>query len=648
MSRKEEILKGANPAQQAVIKSIYGKYVVWATAGSGKTRSIVLRTAYMIENGIPAEQILMFTFTRKAANEMKERIEKLIGSKAKGMTISTYHSFCGKLLRQYAHIVGLQSNYTIYDEEDSMTALKQVISVNQALQGIEAKDVKQAISIFKENLVSPEEALTRSGSNSIQRQKAIAYRDYAAYLRRSNALDFDDLPYFAVKALQQSETMRQQVNAQYRYITADEFQDSSQRDVILMSLLAGPDSDQWNLCVVGDIDQSIYSFRGANVSAVINFVQQQKLVQLNMGQNYRSTRTIVEAADSVIRNNKVRIEKEVFTENEQGTMIRYYTCADNQTEAEKVATVIKKIVTARPDISYNDIAILYRTRGQSRILEAELTKQGIPIKVLAGLSFFARRVVKDLLAYVRLVVNPNDREAFRRIVNVPNRHIGEASLKTILAYLEVHEEASLFDACRNVTFRQRDTKKGVENFISIIQALCEVANYINDSDEDDSTVNAAVIVRETYNIINYGDYIQEQMFDDVEQHESDVSALIDFASEYKSVNDFVAAVVEQDVNQEKDDQEANTVKLLTMHGSKGLEWPVVFIVGNCNGTIPLFRAVNDGNIEEERRLFYVAMTRAKKLLILTRPKTVTRNGRQMSSMENPFIKEIKAQYIRRL
>lgn len=220
MTRKEEILNGANDAQKDVIKSIYGKFVTLSTAGSGKTFSVVRRTAYMIESGIPADQILMFTFTRKAANEMKERIEKLIGSKARGITVSTYHSFCGKLLRQYAEIVGLKKNYTIYDEEDSMIALREVVAANQALHGIDIKDLHNTISVFKENLITPEEAMTRNSNNPAQRQKAIAYRDYAAYLRRSNALDFDDLPYFAVKALQQSETMRRQVNDQYRYIVA--------------------------------------------------------------------------------------------------------------------------------------------------------------------------------------------------------------------------------------------------------------------------------------------------------------------------------------------------------------------------------------------------------------------------------------------
>jgi len=220
MTRKEEILDGANEAQKTVIKSIYGKYAVWATAGSGKTRSIVSRTAYMIECGIPADQILMFTFTRKAADEMKARVIKFVGSKAKGITVSTYHSFCGKLLRQYAHIVGLQNNFTIYDEEDSMSALKTIIAQDSTLQDLDIKDVRNSISVLKENLVSPEEAVRRGG-NPVQKKIAMIYHSYYKYLRKSNALDFDDLPYFSVKALQRSETMKQQVNAQYRYIMAE-------------------------------------------------------------------------------------------------------------------------------------------------------------------------------------------------------------------------------------------------------------------------------------------------------------------------------------------------------------------------------------------------------------------------------------------
>lgn len=598
----------------------------------------------MIESGIPADQILMFTFTRKAAEEMKIRVEKLIGSKAKGMTISTYHSFCGKLLRRYAHIVGLKSNYTIYDEEDSMAALKEVILNNLIFQGADIKDLRKAISFFKQELISPEEAMARN-NNPAQMQRATAYRDYAAYLRRSNALDFDDMPYFTIKALQQSETMRKQVNDQYRYITVDEGQDSSTDNMILISLLAGPDPDKWNLMILADDNQSIYSFRGANVAAFINFVRQNNLVQLNMGQNYRSTKTIVNAADSLICHNKVRMDKEVFTENEQGNKICYFTCTDLKAEARKVASLIHTCAN-QGEITYDDIAVLYRTRGQSQVIEEVLTKNNIPVKVISGLSFFARRVVKDLVAYIRLVVNPNDRAAFSRIVNVPNRHIGEASLRVVLDYLETHEEASLYDACVNVKFKQKETRRGMDNFIAVIKTLCEVAQDI-DSHPDDDNYNVAAIVRETYNLVNYGDYIKEYMSDDIEQHESDVSALINFASEYKTTDEFVTAVVERDINQENDDIVVPTVKLLTMHASKGLEWPIVIIVGCNHNCIPLRPALLEGNEEEERRLLFVAMTRAKKMLFLTRAKIIMINGRHFPATESGFIKEINEEYIKR-
>lgn len=603
MSRKEEILQGANAAQQAVIKSIYGKYVTMATAGAGKTWSIVLRTAYMIESGISADQILMFTFTRKAAEEMKTRVEKFIGPKAKGLTVSTYHSFCGKLLRQYAYVVGLQKNYTIYDEEDSMAALKIVISQNLALKGIDIKQVKSSISNFKENLISPEQALSRV-NNPAQEKIAVAYRDYTAYLHRSNACDFDDLTYYTVKAMQQSKEMRDQVNDQYRFIIADEGHDSSLQNLTLIELLSGPDREKWNLMVICDPDQSIYSFRGANIAAFINFIKKNNLVQLNMGQNYRSTKTIVEAADGVVKHNKIRIDKEVFTENEQGNKISMFTCVDEAAEAKKIAAVIKACVS-QGTLSYNDIAVLYRTRGQSQNIEKVLLKQGIPYKIVSGKPFFARRVVKDLLAYARLVVNPNDREAFKRIVNVPHRHIGDASLKAILDYLTEHEEASLYDACEKVSFRQRETQKGIDNFVATIKALCDITNQIETNEYESENVNAAVLIRETYNITNYGDFIKEHMSDDVDQCESDISALINVASEYKTVEEFMVAVTEYEVNNEEDEDVTNsTVKLMTMHGSKGLEWPVVIVAGCNDGTSPSFWAMKEGNLEEERRLFF--------------------------------------------
>lgn len=388
----------------------------------------------------------------------------------------------------------------------------------------------------------------------------------------------------------------------------------------------------------------IYSFRGADVSAAIKFVKQYNLTQINMGLNYRSTKTIVAAADSVVRHNLLRIEKEVFTENEQGTTVKLFEVWDEKQEAKKAVKIIRTC-TSQGILSYDDIAILYRYRGQSRILEQELLKNNIPCKVVSGVPFFSRKVVKDMLAYVRLVVNPNDREAFRRVINVPNRKVGDASIKAIMDYLEKHDGVSIYEACHNVTFRQRATKLGVNNFLAIMGALSDIANMISEEDDDDAT--AAAVVREIYNLTNYSDYIKSSTDDDAQQAESDISSLINLARNYKDISDFVNAVLEHEV--EQDEQEGiPTVKLLTMHGSKGLEWPVVIIVGCNEGTSPSYLALKDGNIEEERRLFFVSMTRARNLLFLTRAKEIMIQGRRQIARPSSFVKEIRSDLIQKL
>lgn len=385
----------------------------------------------------------------------------------------------------------------------------------------------------------------------------------------------------------------------------------------------------------------IYSFRGANVSAGMKFVQDNKLVQINMGQNYRSTKTIVNAADGVVRHNKVRIDKECFTENEQGAPIQMFTVSDEEAEAKQVTKIISSVI--KKGYSYDDIAILYRYRGQCYAFEKAFKSNKIPYKVLSGGSFFSRKAVKDILAYVKLTVNPNDREAFRRVVNVPNRHVGAVSLNTILNYVNDNDNVSVFEACRSVKLRQRDSRKGVENFLNIVYQLCDIAQYIDSNAKDNDNVSVANLVRETYSLIGYRDYVVEHENDKVEDVESDINTLINIASNYDSIEEFLNATV--DTAEESDNEEESTVKLLTLHGSKGLEWPIVIIVGNNDGTIPSFLAVQEGNIEEERRLFFVGMTRAKKVLFLTRAKQIMRNGRNMTTIVNPFIKEIGKDYL---
>jgi len=646
MSRKEEILNSANAAQQSIIKSVYGKYVADAAPGSGKTRTVVLRTAYMIECGIPADQILMFTFTRKAAEEMRTRVTKYIGSKAKGLTICTCHSFCGKLLRHYANIVGLQPTFTIYDENDSLQAIANVITDNKVLlpdyqKNVNVREVKAEISKFRDNIILPSVAL-RNAVNPVMKQLAIIYQKYDEYLKKSNVLDFDSLIYFAVLALQQSAVMREQVNAQYRYIIQDEAQDQGRAEAVLVPLLAGPDEKSWNLMYVCDSDQSIFGFRGADVNDFVSFVRNHDFTYLHMGQNYRSTQTIVKAAESVVKKNKNRVSKELFTENKQGAPVQVITVEDETREATVIGQIINKIVVK--GYKYSDIAILYRFRGQANVLDTAFKKMRIPHKIVSGESLFAARVVKDILAYIRLVVNPRDREAFRRIVNVPARGVGDASLKAILDYFQDNEGVTIFESCKAAKVKQTKTKQGIDNFVNIILQLCDIAAMI-ESTEDDPDISVATLISETYNLINYDEYIRKNIADNYEQSKSLLQALSNVAKDYKNVTEFINMTADI---KEEDEDENDTVKLMTLHVSKGLEWPVVIIVGNNDGCLPSFKSLQEGNLEEERRLFYVGMTRAKDVLFLTRSKSVMRGGKPSRSLPSRFLKEIDNVYVKTL
>ena len=645
MSRKEDILKSANEAQQAIIKSVYGRYVADAAPGSGKTRTVVLRTAYMIECGIPADQILMFTFTRKAAEEMKTRVTKYIGSKAKGLTICTCHSFCSKLLRRYANVVGLQPTFTIYDEDDSLQAIANVIIDNKVLlpdyqQNVNVKEVKAEISKFRDNIVLPSTA-EREAVNPVRKQLAVIYQKYDEYLKKSNALDFDSLIYFAVLALQRSSAMREQINSQYKFIVQDEAQDQGRAEAVLVPLLAGPDEESWNLMYVCDSDQSIFGFRGADVNDFVCFVKQHGFTYLHMGQNYRSTQTIVKAAESVVKKNPSRVPKELFTENKQGAPVQVISVADEAEEAKTVGKIISKVVTK--GYKYSDIAILYRFRGQASILDTVFKKMRIPHKIVSGDSLFSARVVKDILAYIRLVVNPRDREAFKRVVNVPARGVGDVSLKAILDHFQENEGVTIFESCKAAKVKQSKTRKGIDNFVNIILQLCDVAAMI-DSTEDDPDISVATLVYETCNLINYDEYIRKNIADDYDQAKSLLTALANVAKEYNNVNDFINMTA--DIKQE-DEDENDTVKLMTLHVSKGLEWPVVIIVGNNDGCLPSSRSVQEGNIEEERRLFYVGMTRAKDVLFLTRAKSVMKGGKPYRTIGSKFLKEIDSSYVKK-
>lgn len=644
------VLDGLNPEQLVVATTIDGKVAVNATAGSGKTHTVVARTANMIQQGIKADNILLFTFTRKAAEEMKNRVASKIGNASRGMVVSTYHSFCVRLLRKYISKLGFRRKFSIYDEEDKLSLMGKILEkmkkADRSLDGMKARDFASTISIWKEEMVSPKEAARRAQVTNSNFDIACAdfYEKYSQKMKECNALDFDDLIYMAIRLLESNPTVLAKVNAQYKYIIADEAQDSSERDVRLIQLLAGPDSSKWNLCLVGDDSQSIYSFRGANVSRYIRFIRENEFTVLSLGQNYRSTKVVVEASDSLVRKNQTRIEKRVFTENEQGENITMFTVNDDNLEAEKVSKIVR--ACERAGWSRDDIAILYRTSSQSRILEEQFLKDNVPYKVISGLPFYSRKEVKDMMAYVRLVLNQYDQEAFRRVANVPKRNIGPASVDAILNYVDNNPEADIFDACEQVKLRNRKAQIGINNFVAVIEELYITANEINQNLDGNRTL--ADLIRRVVILTDYEKHLGETAKgeEEVQQRMSNVYELINIARNYTDIEDFVESMMGYSDEDEEDEEGKATVKLLTMHASKGLEWPIVIVVGCNEGTSPHYLSLRDGNLEEERRLFYVAMTRAKKQLFLTRAKFVKdRSGFPHATNESRFIGEINERFI---
>lgn len=644
------ILDGLNPEQLVVANTISGRVAVNATAGSGKTHTIVARTANMIQQGIPAKNILMFTFTRKAAEEMKTRVASKIGKNSKSMVVSTYHSFCVRLLRQYIDRFGFNRRFSIYDEEDKLSYMNKILDglkeKDHSFDGMKARDVSSTISHWKEDMISPDEAirLTTARNNVVDMNIASFYKEYANSMRKSNALDFDDLIYMAIRILEGNRDVLNKVNSQYKYIIADEAQDSSERDLRLVRLLAGPDVDKWNLCLVGDDCQSIYSFRGANVSRYIRFINENNFDILSLGQNYRSTKVVVDASDSLIRKNQTRIEKKVFTENEKGNNVTLFTVNDDTVEATKVINIVRACEKA--GWTRDDIAILYRTSSQSRILEEQFLKNNIPYKIISGLPFYSRKEVKDMIAYVRLILNQYDQEAFRRVANVPKRSIGPASVDAILKYVEENPDADIFDACENVKLRNRKAQMGINNFVAVIEELYITANEINQNLDGQATL--ADLIRRIVILTDYEKHLNDTVKnkDEVTQRMSNVYELMNIASNYTDIEEFVDNMMGYSDEDEEDEEGQATVKMLTMHASKGLEWPIVIIVGCNEGTSPHFLSIRDGNLEEERRLFYVAMTRAKKQLFLSRAKFVRdRSGIPHATHESRFISEIDSRYI---
>lgn len=617
MKSQKEILECLNEQQKKPVQDYIGASLIIAGAGSGKTMCIVSRTAYMIQDGVPSDSILMFTFTRKGANEIKERIIKMVGEEGHKVTVGTYHSVCGRLLRSYCEYLGYSKHFSIYDPVDTMTILNKIITEHKKDMIMPPKmkpeDVAGHISWFKENMMNPTAATQYANNEGSfpKKYSAKIYKIYQEMLFECNAMDFDDLIYNVIILFENFPEVKEVVNGQYKYIVADEVQDSSPRDLRLIYYLAGDDR---NLCMVGDDAQSIYSFRGADLGAFFDFVEKYEFKQYRLERNYRSTQTIVDAAQNLIENNEQQLEKKCFSENAKGQGIVVLKSRDEYEEAVNIAKVVNQF--KKNGYKGSDIAVLYRLNKVSRKIEDAFVKSGIKYVMLSGQPFYMREAVRDCISYLRLVINPLDYAAFMRVINVPKRYIGDVSLKRINKLISSMKDdiISLEDVESRVLKECKLNKKQTTGFQDFIMVIKELTRLYNAGNKAEDIIDAMV------NLTHYEEYatIYEGS---AENALSNLEELKLIARECgNSVDNLVAeiALFDTDVDAEDRLDDDDRVNMLTVHGSKGLEWPIVIVAGCHNRCFPNEKRFGT-NMEEERRLFYVAMTRAKKNLIITYP-----------------------------
>ena len=624
------LLEKLNDKQKEAASQIDGSILILAGAGSGKTRTITYRIAHMIENvGISPYSILAVTFTNKAAKEMRERVEELVGDIAKACTISTFHSFGMRLLRMYAKEVGYNSNFTIYDTDDQKRMVKAILKgQNLSLNGVKLteRDIVSMISKIKEQIKTLDEY------SVMNKQIVEVYDKYNRVLLESNAMDFSDILLNTYKLLQKPEIL-EKVQNKYKYIMIDEYQDTNNLQYKIIDLIARKSS---NLCVVGDENQSIYGFRGANILNILNFennYNNAKIVKLE--ENYRSTTTILDAANELIKNNKSSKDKKLWTQNGKGDLIKVLVCDNGRDEVSRIIEFIRE--NHQNGVPYRDMTILYRTNAQSRIFEEGLLRYSIPHKVFGGISFYSRAEIKDIIAYLSIIVNPQDELNLQRIINVPKRKVGEKGIEKIIAYAR-ENDLNLLEALSHIKEISGLTAVGKEKLLEMYDIIKELKDLAY-------TETASYIVQTLMDKIKYIDYIKEN-YDDAEARIENIDEFKNSILELENVvgelrlNEYlenVSLISATDDLEEKSDY----VKLMTIHNSKGLEFPIVFLVGFENEIFPGTRAMFDEKeMEEERRLCYVALTRAEKKLYLSHVTIRFVYGQDRLSTPSVFLKEI--------
>lgn len=631
-----------NEPQREAVYYTEGPLLILAGAGSGKTRVLTHRIAYLIEEkGVNPWNILAITFTNKAAGEMRERVDRLVGFGSESIWVSTFHSMCVRILRRHISLLGYDTNFTIYDADDQKTLMKDVCKLLQIDTKIyKERSLLAAVSHAKNELVTPEEFRLNAGGDFSQRKIAEVYEEYEKQLKANNALDFDDLLIKTVQLFQTQADVLEYYQERFRYIMVDEYQDTNTVQFELVRLLA---SKYRNLCVVGDDDQSIYKFRGANIKNILNFEQyfeDAKVIKLE--QNYRSTSNILNAANAVIRNNAGRKDKTLWTDNGEGEKIQFRQFDSAYDEAEYIVDDIRKRVREK-EYSYHDNVILYRTNAQSRMFEEKFVTANIPYKIVGGINFYARREIKDLLAYLKTVDNGKDDLAVRRIVNVPKRGIGLTSINRVQDYAAAYN-IGFYDALRAVDLIPnigRGASK-LESFVALIEHFKTDAEDMSISD----------LLKEIIEETGYIESLQAEDMVEAETRIENIDELLSKVAAYEedcedrnepaSLSGFleeVALVADIDSL----DEDTDYVVLMTLHSAKGLEFPNVYLAGMEDGLFPSYMTITADDpeeVEEERRLCYVGITRAEKELTLTCARRRMIRGETQYNKMSRFLKEI--------
>lgn len=636
------IYDSLNDMQKEAVYQTEGPVLILAGAGSGKTRVLTHRIAYLIEEkGVNPWNILAITFTNKAAGEMRERVDQLVGFGSESIWVSTFHSACVRILRRFIDRLGYDTNFTIYDTDDQKSLMKEVCRYLQ----IDTKMYKErallsAISSAKNEMISPEEYRLDAEGDFSRKKIAEVYAEYEKQLRANNALDFDDLLVKAVQLFQTQPDVLEYYQERFRYIMVDEYQDTNTVQFRLIQILS---SKYRNLCVVGDDDQSIYKFRGANIKNILNFEEEfPDAVVIKLEQNYRSTSTILNAANAVIRNNHGRKDKTLWTENPEGEKLVCRQFDNAYDEADYIAGAIQKKVKEE-GASYNECAVLYRTNAQSRMFEERFVSTNIPYKVIGGVNFYARREIKDLLAYLRTIENGRDDLAVRRIINVPKRGIGLTSINRVQEYA-IQKEIGFYEA-----LRAADLIPNIGRAVSRLESFTALIEHFK---EESGRMTPLALLNDIIETLDYESYLEEIDMEDAESRIENVEELKSKVASYEesceqtgeqpTLSGFleeVALVADID----NLDEESDYVVLMTLHSAKGLEFPYVFLAGMEDGLFPSYMTITADDpmeLEEERRLCYVGITRAMKELTLTCARRRMVRGETQYNKSSRFLREI--------